>query len=64
MMAARGGHIKIVRLLLDRGADLSIHNQLLLTAIDFAEDNNQAEIGKGLRSRWLKLYNKPYPPKR
>jgi ankyrin repeat protein len=63
MMAARGGHIKIVRLLLDRGADLSIHNQLLLTAIDFAEDNNQAEIGKGLRSRWLKLYNKPYPPK-
>jgi len=51
-------------LLLDRGADLSIHNKLNLTAIDFAEDNNQAEIGKGLRSRWLKLYNKPYPPKR
>ena len=64
MMAARGGHITIVRLLLDRGADLSIHNKLNLTAIDFAEDNNQAEIGKGLRSRWLKLYNKPYPPKR
>jgi ankyrin repeat protein len=64
MMAARGGHITIVRLLLDRGADLSIHNKLYLTAIDFAEDNNQAEIGEGLRSRWLKLYNKPYPPKR
>ena len=64
MMAARGGHITIVRLLLDRGADLSVHNRLNLTAIDFAEDNNQEEIGKGLRSRWLKLFNNPYPPKR
>lgn len=63
MMAARGGHITIVRLLLDRGANLSNHNQLNLTAIDFAEANNQEEIGKGLRSRWLKLYSKPYPPK-
>lgn len=63
MMAARGGHISIVKLLLDRGADLSIHNQMSLTAIDFAEDNNQSEIAKGLRSRWLKLYNKPYPSK-
>lgn len=61
MMAARGGHINIVKLLLDRGADLSIHNQLNMTAIDFATDNNQAEIASGLKSRWLKLYKEPYP---
>ena len=61
MMAARSGHINIVKLLLDRGADLSIHNQLNMTAIDFATDNNQAEIASGLKSRWLKLYKEPYP---
>jgi ankyrin repeat protein len=63
MMAARGGHISVVKLLLDRGADLSISNQLNMTAIEFAQDNNQEEIAKGLKSRWLKLYKKPYPSK-
>jgi hypothetical protein len=32
-----------------------------MTAIDFATDNNQAEIASGLKSRWLKLYKEPYP---
>jgi ankyrin repeat protein len=63
MMAARGGHIQIVKLLIDRGANISNSNQLNLTAIDFALANNQTEIADGLKSRWLKLYGKPYPPK-
>ena len=63
MMAARGGHIQIVKLLIDRGANISISNQLNLTAIDFAIANNQTEIADGLKSRWFKLYGKPYPPK-
>ncbi len=60
MMAARGGHIEVVKLLLDRGADLSKMNAVKMTAIDFAEQHNQAEIANGLKSRWLKLYKKPY----
>jgi ankyrin repeat protein len=60
MMAARGGHIHMVKLLLDRGADLSKRNGMKMTAIEFAEQNNQSEIAAGLKSRWSKLYGKPY----
>jgi ankyrin repeat protein len=60
MMAARGGHIEVVKLLLDRDADLSKINNVNMTAIDFAEQHNQTEIAQGLKSRWLKLYKKPY----
>ena len=60
MMAARGGHIEVVKLLLDRGADLSKMNAVKMTAIDFAEQHNQAEIANGLKLRWVKLYKKPY----
>jgi ankyrin repeat protein len=60
MMAARGGHIEVVKLLLDRDADLSKINNVKMTAIDFAEQHNQSEIAEGLKSRWLKLYKKPY----
>jgi ankyrin repeat protein len=60
MMAARGGHIEVVKLLLDRDADLSKINNVKMTAIDFAEQHNQTEIAAGLKSRWLKLYKKPY----
>ncbi len=60
MMAARGGHIRVVKLLLDRGADLSKRNGLKMTAIEFAEQNNQSEIAAGLKSRWSKVYGKPY----
>lgn len=60
MMAARGGHIHVVKLLLDRGADLSMRNGLKMTAIEFAEQNNQSEIAAGLKSRWSKVYGKPY----
>ncbi|KWR90233.1 ankyrin repeat domain-containing protein [Cupriavidus sp. IDO] len=56
MMAARGGHIDTVKLLLDEGADMRLKNQQGMTVIDFAERYNQAEIAKGLRARWQKLY--------
>jgi ankyrin repeat protein len=60
MMAARGGHIQVVKLLLEHDADLSKINNVKMTAIDFAEQHNQTEIAEGLKSRWLKLYKKPY----
>ena len=61
MMAIRAGNIQLARLLLDRGADIRIRNQQGYSAIDAAELFNQEEIQKGLRSRWQKLYNEPYP---
>ena len=61
MMAIRAGNIQLVRLLLDRGADIRIRNQQGYSAIDVAELFNQEEIQKGLRARWQKLYNEPYP---
>jgi uncharacterized protein len=61
MMAIRAGNIQLVRLLLDRGADIRIRNQQGYSAIDAAELFNQEEIQRGLRARWQKLYNEPYP---
>lgn len=61
MMAIRAGNIQLVRLFLDRGADIRIRNQQGYSAIDVAELFNQEEIQKGLRARWQKLYNEPYP---
>jgi ankyrin repeat protein len=61
MMAIRAGNIQLARLLLDRGADIRLRNQQGYSAIDAAELFNQEEIQKGLRARWQKLYNEPYP---
>ncbi|MCF7695887.1 ankyrin repeat domain-containing protein [Mycetohabitans rhizoxinica] len=55
MMAARGGHITTVKLLLDDGADLTLKNQLGLTAIDFAKQYNQKDIADGLAARLEKI---------
>ena len=63
MMAARGGHIQIVKLLLEHKADFSLVNGAGMTAIEFAEQGNQKEIVDGLKSRWKKVYGKPYPNK-
>jgi len=60
MMAVRSGNIQLVRLLLDRGADLQIRNHQGFSAIDVAELFNQEEISKGLRSRWERLYKTKY----
>jgi ankyrin repeat protein len=60
MLAARYGHIRVVKYLLDLDADLSLHNTQNLTAIDFALMNNQKEIADGLISRWKKLYGTDY----
>jgi len=55
MMAARGGHITTVKLLLDEGADMTIKNQIGLTAIDFAKRYNQNDIAEGLSARLAKM---------
>jgi ankyrin repeat protein len=60
MMAVQSGNEQVVKLLLDKGADLQLRNSQGLTAIDIADIYDKAWIGEGLRSRWLKLYQKPY----
>ena len=51
MMAARGGHIRTVKLLLDEGADSSVKNEQGMTVLDFAEQHGQTEIVEGLKAR-------------
>jgi ankyrin repeat protein len=54
MMAARGGHILTVKLLLDEGADAALKNDVGMTAIDFARKNNHKDIAEGLAFRLKK----------
>nr|WP_311529007.1 ankyrin repeat domain-containing protein [uncultured Ralstonia sp.] len=51
MMAAMGGHITTVKLLLDEGADMNLRNQQKMDVIDFAKRYHQDEIAAGLESR-------------
>jgi ankyrin repeat protein len=60
MMAVQSGNEQLVKLLLDKGADLQLRNSQGLTAIDIADVYDKPWISEGLRSRWLKLYKKPY----
>lgn len=55
MMAAMGGHITTVKLLLDEGADMNLRNQQKMDVIDFAKRYHQDEIAAGLESRRRKL---------
>jgi len=55
MMAARGGHIMTVKLLLDEGADATLKNTLGMTAIDFAEKHNHKDIAEGLVYRLKRM---------
>lgn len=60
MMAVQSGNELLVKLLLDKAADLQLRNDQGLTAIDIADIYDKAWISEGLRSRWFKLYKKPY----
>ena len=51
MMAARGGHILTVKLLLDEGADLTLKNGAGMTALDFARAGDFRDIVEGLTYR-------------
>lgn len=61
MMAVQSGNEYLVKLLLDKGANLQLRNGLGLSAIDIADIYNKPAISEGLKSRWLKLYKRPYP---
>lgn len=54
MMAARGGHILTVKLLLDEGADATLKNGAGMTAIDFARMGGFNDIVEGLTYRLKK----------
>jgi ankyrin repeat protein len=60
MMAVQSGNEQLVKLLLDKGADLQVRNTNGLSAIDIAIIYQKPWIAEGLSSRWLKLYKKPY----
>jgi len=60
MMAVHSGNELLVKLLLDKGANLQLRNTEGITAIDIADIYGKPEISEGLRSRWLKLYKQPY----
>ncbi len=51
MMAARGGHILTVKLLLDEGADATLKNDQGMSAIDLARKFNHSDIVDGLTYR-------------
>lgn len=54
MMAAGAGHILMVKLLLDEGADATLKNDQGLTAIDFARKHEFQDIVDGLTYRLKK----------
>ena len=60
MMAVQSGNEALVKLLLDKGADLQQRNVQGLTAIDIAVIYEKPWIAEGLSSRWQKLYKQPY----
>jgi len=51
MMAARGGHIMVVKLLHDEGADATLKNEADMSAIDFARMGEFKDIVEGLTYR-------------
>lgn len=48
MMAARGGHVAAIQLLVDEGADITLKNELGLTAADFARAQGHDELARQL----------------
>ena len=60
MMAVQSGNELLIKLLLDKGADLQLRNSQGYTAIDIAVIYEKPWIAEGLSSRWQKLYKQPY----
>jgi ankyrin repeat protein len=54
MMATHYGHADVVRLLLDEGADPSLHNEQGLTAVDFARRAGRDELADMVAESVLK----------
>lgn len=61
MMAIGSGNERLIKYLLDNGADLSMRNHEGYTAIDVAQLFGKDDIRDGLKSRWQKVYGQPYP---
>jgi uncharacterized protein len=61
MMAVQSGNENLIRFLLDKGADIQIRNTQGYSAIDIADIYDKPWISEGLKSRWQRLYKKPYP---
>ena len=61
MMSIGSGNDQLIKYLLDNGADLRMRNHEGYTAIDVAQLFGKDDIRDGLMSRWVKLYNQPYP---
>ena len=60
MMAVQSGNESLVKLLLDKGADLKLRNSVGFSAIDIAVIYEKPWIADGLSMRWQKLYKSPY----
>lgn len=60
MMAVQSGNELLVKLLLDKGANLQLRNIEGVSAIDIADIYIKPAISEGLRSRWQKLYKQQY----
>lgn len=58
MMAAWNGHIYTVKLLSDKGADITLRNEQNMNVIDFALSNNHKDIAEGMQYRLNKLQNR------
>ena len=50
-LAAQGGYVEIIELLLDSGADLNIQNNGGWTALDIAKDHNREQVVEVLLQR-------------
>ena len=61
MMAVQSGNEQLIKLLLDKGADIQLRNTNGLSAIDIADIYEKPWISEGLRARWQKVYKQPYP---
>ena len=61
MMAVQSGNEQLIKLLLDKGADIQLRNTNGLSAIDIADIYEKHWISEGLRARWQKVYKQPYP---